>query len=101
MEKINYPKIEPVEKTTTISGTTTELTTITTVPKTTTINIDDYKEEYWHGEEDVASWEFQGGFNDWHGDYYSRFDYEYDERHMFHSSQAVHKSKIALNLLAR
>ena len=39
----------------------------------------------WHGEQDVATWEFIGGYREWHGDFNAMFDNKYDNKNMYHS----------------
>ena len=39
----------------------------------------------WHGDKNIATWEFPGDFVTWHGNDNSLFDNQYGERSMYHS----------------
>merc|ERR1712050_77788 len=51
----------------------------------------------WHGESDVATYEFIGGHRLWHGTTRAMFDNVYDNRHMYHSTTCTEERGIVIN----
>jgi hypothetical protein len=56
-----------------------------TTPKPTTTQSPPGSKE-WHGDKNIATWEFPGGLRPWHGNDNSLFDDQYHDRSMYHSS---------------
>lgn len=48
---------------------------------------DPAKSHVWHGESSIASWNYLGGYNTYHGHKNAMFDYRFEDNHMYHSKR--------------